>query len=371
MSRVTPTTIVAIRAKPLTLPMREAFEIAGGKQTRVENALVEVRLRGGAVGWGECAPLPAFNGEDQASTLAAVEGAASALEGQDAARPLALSRRIEERLSGLGAARAGLEMAALDAWAKHAGFPLWSYFGGAAERVATDVTVAIVPPRAAARAARRITALGISTIKIKVGKDPGEDLERVLAVVKAAPKARLILDANQGYTAAQALGLLAALNRRGVRPALFEQPVAKADWDGMAQVDREGRVPVAADETVSSRAEAWRFAKGRVGSVINVKLMKYGLAEASDVAAIAKAAGLGLMIGAMIESALGLSCAAHLAAGLGGFEFVDLDTSLWFAKDPMRGLKLGRGGVYEVCRVRSGIGVAPQSGSGTRSRRGR
>lgn len=339
--------------------MREAFEIAGGRQTRVENVLVEVRLRGAAVGWGECAPLPAFNGEDQASTLAALNKVGGELEGRDAARPLQLSRLVEERLPGLGAARAGLEMAAMDAWAKHAGFPLWSYYGGAAESVATDVTVAIVPPAEASRAARRITALGISTIKIKIGKDPDEDLARVLAVVKAAPKARLILDANQGYTAAQALSVLSALKRRGVRPDLFEQPVAKSDWDGMARVDRDGGVPVAADETVSSRADAWRFAKDRVGSVINVKLMKYGLAEAADVAAIAKAAGLGLMIGAMIESSLGLGCAAHLAAGLGGFRFVDLDTSLWFAEDPMRGLKLGKGGVYDVSAVRAGIGVSP------------
>jgi L-alanine-DL-glutamate epimerase-like enolase superfamily enzyme len=357
-----PTTIVAVDAWPLTLPMREPFEIAGGAQVRVENVLVRVRLKGGTVGFGEAAPLPAFNGATQASTLAAVRAAGPDLLGQDAARPARLARLIEERLGRQGAARAGLEMAALDAWARHARFSLWSYFGGAEARLATDVTVAIVPPEEAARAARRIARLGVKTIKIKVGREPADDIERVLAVAKAAPRARLLLDANQGYTSGQALRVLSALKRRGVRPMLFEQPVAKDDWDGMARVDREGGVPVAADESVSGREDAWRMAKRRAASVVNVKLMKYGVAEAVEVAGVARAAGLGLMIGAMIESSLGLGCAAQLAAGLGGFAFVDLDTSLWFTKDPMRGLALGRGGTYDLSAVKAGIGVAPAKG---------
>ncbi|MBI4347879.1 MAG: dipeptide epimerase [Elusimicrobia bacterium] len=340
--------------------MREPFEIAGGTQSRVENVLVRVRLKSGARGWGECAPLPAFNGEDQASTLAAVRRAAEELIGQDAARPLAVARRLEHRLGRRGAARAGLEMAALDAWARHARFPLWTYFGGAEALLHTDVTVAIVGPKAAASAARRISRMGIGTIKIKIGKDVESDVERVLAVVGAAPRARLILDANQGYTPAQALGMLRALRRRGVRPALFEQPVAKDDWDGMARVDRDGGVPVAADETVSSREDAWRLARSKAASVVNVKLMKYGISEALEIAAVAKAAGLGLMIGAMIESPLALWCAAQFAGGLGGFSFVDLDTSLWFARHPMRGPGLGRGGAYDVARVRVGTGITPK-----------
>ena len=359
MSRPSPTTIVDVAATPLTLPMSEPFEIAGGTQSRVENVLVKVRLRDGTVGWGECAPLPAFNGETQSSTLAAVRRAAGLLVGRDAARPLDVARLLERKLGSRGAARAGLEMAALDAWARRSRMPLWAYFGGAQTSVATDVTVAIVPPAQAALAAKKILRLGIGTIKIKIGKDVDDDVARVLAVFGVAPKARLILDANQGYTVKDALTALAALRRRGVRPALFEQPVAKDDWDGMAKVDREGKVPVAADETVSCRGDVWRLVKKRAASVVNVKLMKYGIAEAAEVAATARAAGLGLMIGAMIESPLALACAAQFAAGLGGFDYVDLDTSLWFAKHPMRGLTFGKGGVYDVTTVSAGVGVAP------------
>jgi len=90
-----------------------------------------------------------------------------------------------------------------------------------------------------------------------------------------------------------------------------------------------------------------------------VKLMKMGILEAWDVALIARAAGLGLMIGGMIETSLAMGCAAHFAAGIGGFSFVDLDTPLWLRKDPTKGLRLGRGGVYDLSRVRAGIGVIP------------
>src|SRR5262249_80261 len=121
------------------------------------------------------------------------------------------------------------------------------------------------------------------------------------------------------------------------------------------------RVPVAADESVSSRSEASRMAKVRAASVVNIKLMKCGILEAWDIALICKAAGLGLMVGGMVESSLAMTAAAHFAAGLAGFSFLDLDTPLWFAKDPMKGVKFGRGGLYDLSKVRAGVGVTPRA----------
>lgn len=116
---------------------------------------------------------------------------------------------------------------------------------------------------------------------------------------------------------------------------------------------------VAADESVSSPEQALRMAKERAAQVINVKLMKAGLLAAWDIALIAKGSGLGLMIGGMVESQLAMGCAAHLAAGVGGFKFVDLDTPLWLKASPMRGLRMGRGGLYDLASKRPGIGVRP------------
>jgi L-alanine-DL-glutamate epimerase-like enolase superfamily enzyme len=95
--------------------------------------------------------------------------------------------------------------------------------------------------------------------------------------------------------------------------------------------------------------------------VVNIKLTKYGILEAWDIASVARAAGLGLMIGGNVESRLAMTAAAHFAAGLGGFSFVDLDTPLWFSSDPMRGMRMERDGSYLLGKVRSGIGVEPLS----------
>ncbi len=352
--------IAEVDARPFRAELSESFEIAGGAAHHHEGVFVRLRLRDGVEGWGEGAPLPAFNGETAAGTLAAVRRAGRRWLGRDGAAWRARLQELEEVLPrGAGCARAALGMALLDAWTRRARLPLRALFGGAETRVASDVTVTIVPPEAAARAARRIRALGVRKIKIKVGKDPESDAARVAAVAAVDARFAQTLDANQGYGPRESLDLLRRLRARGIRPALFEQPAAADDWDGLARVARLGRVPVAADESVGGRADAWGLARAGAVHVLNVKLMKMGLLEAWDVTLIGRAAGLGLMIGGMIETSLAMGCAAHFAAGIGGFSFVDLDTPLWLRKDPTRGLRLGRGGVYDLSEVRAGIGVRP------------
>jgi len=352
--------IVAVDARPFRAELAESFEIAGGAAHAHDGVFVRVRLKDGVEGWGEGAPLPAFNGETPAGTLAAIRRAGRRLLGRDASAWRARLQELEDALPrGAGCARAALGMALLDAWTRRAGLPLRALFGGARSRVASDVTVTIVPPDAAARAARRIKALGVRAVKIKVGKDPESDAARVSAVAAVDRRFTLTLDANQGYGPRESLELLRRLSARGIRPALFEQPAAADDWDGLARVARLGGVPVAADESVRGRKDAWGLARCGAAQVLNVKLMKMGILEAWDVALIARAAGLGLMIGGMIETSLAMGCAAHFAAGIGGFSFVDLDTPLWLRKDPTKGLRLGRGGVYDLSRVRAGIGVIP------------
>jgi L-alanine-DL-glutamate epimerase-like enolase superfamily enzyme len=203
--------------------------------------------------------------------------------------------------------------------------------------------------------------MGIRTIKIKIGKDVSEDFDRVCAIASLRRGLRLILDANQGYDAAKSLRLLERLRRRGIRPALFEQPAASEDWAGLSDVHRHGGVLVAADESVSTREQAWRMARERSAQVVNIKLMKSGLLEAWEIALICRASGLGLMIGGMVETSLAMTGAAHLAAGVGGFDFIDLDTPLWLKSEPMRGVRIGRKGIYDLSRVRGGIGVTPRA----------
>ena len=352
--------IARIDVSALDAAMKEPFEIAGGAATEVRNVLARVTLSDGAVGYGEGAPLPVFNDETQQTTIREARNAARRLEGEEA-RLRPLLERVEALLPGRGAARAALGMALADAWCRRAGFALRFLFGGAGHGVRSDVTVTIMPPERALRAARRIAALGVRTIKVKIGKDIVADAARVTAVAGARRGLRLILDANQGYNPRDALRLLRLVRAKGVFPILFEQPAHKDDWAGLADVHRLGKIDVAADESVSTRQDALRMARRGCAQVVNVKLMKCGLLEAWDIALICRAAGLGLMAGGMVETSLAMACAAHLAAGVGGFDYIDLDTPLWLARDPMRGVKFGRGGLYDLSRVKAGIGVTPRA----------
>ena len=233
----------------------------------------------------------------------------------------------------------------------------------------TDVTIPIGALDACATSARAWAAKGFARLKVKIGGAGLDDaLARVLAVREGAPRVELVLDGNAGMTEADAIALVRALRSRGVAPVLFEQPCAKDDVDGLVAVGREG-VRVAADESASSldqvralaeRDNVRRLAVRGASLVVNVKPMKYGFHEARAIVALAKERGLGLMIGGMVETKLAMSASACLCAAEGGFDFVDLDTPLFFARDPFVGGFAQDGERIDLAAIRAGHGCAPR-----------
>jgi len=130
--------------------------------------------------------------------------------------------------------------------------------------------------------------------------------------------------------------------------ALLEQPVAREDWEGLGKLARGAGMPVAADESCRSPADAIRIGAHKLAQVINIKLAKCGVVQALEIAAIARASGLGLMIGGMVETRLAMGFSAHFAAGLGGFDWIDLDTPLLLAADPIAGGYRAQGARYRL-----------------------
>ncbi|MDE2312899.1 MAG: dipeptide epimerase [Elusimicrobia bacterium] len=349
--------VARLDIRPFDIPLNEPFAIAGGAKTEAKNILVRAELSDGTVGWGEGAP--SINDGSREKIMPAAKNIFPKLLGRPIASWRALLETLDDSL-GTGPAKAAVGMALLDAWTRRLKIPLSAFFGGSQRRVYTDVTVTLAPPEASARSARRIVALGVKVIKIKVGGDMDQDEARVRAVDGAGRGLKLMLDANCGYSARQSLRFLARLKKRGIKPVLFEQPAPKDDWRGLKDVLARGGVPVAADESVQGPKDMIAAAALKAISVVNIKLMKSGFTEGLDIARIAKSAGIGLMIGGMVESPLAMGAGAHFAAGLGGFSFIDLDTPLWFSRNPMRGLLLGRGGLYDLAPVKAGIGVLPK-----------
>ncbi len=335
---MTPTLITAARFEPLHLPLTEPFAIATGAQHAAENVLVRLTLADGTVGLGEAAPFPAVSGETQGGTLAALEGVRAGLVGKDVRAWRPLSEWLGDALALAPAARAGLEMAVLDALARHHRVPLYVLLGGAGTSLEIDMTVTAGDVPHAAESARAILSRGITTLKVKVGAlTPAEDAARMVAIHEVAPRARLFADANGGYDVAESLAFLKELERAGVPLALFEQPVPASDIPGMAEVARRSKVPVCADESARSAKDVLRLIREGAAHGINIKTMKCGVVEALTMWSLARAAGLELMVGGMVESVLAMSASAHLAAGLGGFTYADLDTPLFIASHPFKG----------------------------------
>jgi L-alanine-DL-glutamate epimerase-like enolase superfamily enzyme len=351
------TTIRSVAIEPLDIPLLEPFTIATGSVSSANNVLVTLTLEDGSVGYGECAPFSPSTGETQETALAAARGCAALLEGKDAAHWRVLSKLLRSIYFSQNTAITGMEMALLDALTRSYGIPLYVFFGGASSAIETDYSIPMVTPEHGYELAKAATARGIHCLKVKVGGDIREDVARVEAIREGAPGLGLTLDANQGYTASEALLCLEALDDRDIRPLMMEQPVHKEDYDGLRYVTQHTSIPIAADESAYSAANVAHLIAMDACNVVNIKLMKCGFVEALDIAAVCRANHIELMIGAMIESRLATSAAAHFVAGLGGFRYIDLDTPMLLADDPFVGGYEQRGGVYDVSGVESGLGV--------------
>lgn len=326
------------------------------------NVLFTVELADGNVGYGEAAPLPPYNGETQADALDALHSVRPWLVGRDARywRELGVEFR-RGAAARSGSALCAFETALLDAFTRSEQQPMWKFFGGATTELETDMTVTTGSAAEAAAGARDIRRRGIRMIKVKVGGATGaaHDLARIAAIHEVAPDAPLILDGNAGLSRTGASELIRGLKRQAITPALLEQWLPKDDLEGMRLLGIESGWTVAADESVSSAADAVRVADAGAAHVFNIKLMKAGVAVALEIAAVARRYNLQLMIGGNIESILAMTTSACFAAGLGGFRFADLDTPLFLASNPFSGGYTMRDGVISVGHITGGHGVAP------------
>jgi L-alanine-DL-glutamate epimerase-like enolase superfamily enzyme len=335
--------IVDVTVAPLSIPLREPFVIASGRLEATRAALVRATLAGEggrqATGLGESAALPPVTREDQPELLRLIAEAAAGLRGAVLTRDEELDVLLRDRLPAGGVARAGVETAILDAAARLAGLPLYRALGGAeAPLLITDITLSISEPARMAEAAAHHARAGFGCFKVKVGRDRRADLASLQAVAAAVPKARFRLDANAGFTADEALALLDAALADGLSIECYEQPCAAGDLAGMARVTARAPVPVVADESFRGPDDLDRLLAARAAGAVNLKLTKLG----GPLAALAlgrraRAAGLGLMAGAMVETRVGLLAMAHVVAALGGVDWVDLDTAFLLAEDPFVG----------------------------------
>ncbi|KAM7475345.1 hypothetical protein LguiB_022588 [Lonicera macranthoides] len=344
--------------RALNVPLIAPFTIASSRLEKVENVGVRVELSNGCVGWGEAPILPFVTAEDQPTAVAKATEACEYLKRSPGMTLGSVLGEIGGILRGheFASVRAGVEMALIDSVANSVGIPLWRLFGGVSNTITTDITIPIVSSAEAFELASKYRKQGFKTLKLKVGKNLNTDIEVLRAIRMAHSDCLFILDANEGYTSTEAIHVLEKLHEMEVTPVLFEQPVHRDDWEGLGLVTKIAKdkygVSVAADESCRGLADVRKIAKENLADVINIKLAKVGVLGALDIIEFARLSGLGLMIGGMVETKLAMGFAGHLAAGLGCFKFVDLDTPLLLSEDPvLEGYEVS-GPVYKFTNAR-------------------
>ena len=303
-------------------PVAGAFVIARGAKTHVDVVVATIGDEGRR-GLGEATPIY-YRGETADGVRAQIMGVAAAIAGGAVRRDLA-------GLLPTGAARNAIDAALWDLDAKHCGVPAWRLAGRPEPQpLVTAYTLSLDTPAAMEAAAR--AAASFPLLKLKLAGEG--DVDRVAAVRRGAPRARLIVDANGAWTDRDVAAEAAALVPHGVE--LIEQPVAAgqdARLDGVASP-----IPLCADESCHDRADLDACA-GRYAAV-NVKLDKAGgLTEALALIEAARARGLRVMVGCMLSTSLGVA-PGFLAAQ--GADWVDLDGPLLLARDRPNGFVFDR-----------------------------
>ncbi len=319
------------------IPLRAPIAISLGTIEHARNLLVEIRTSDGLTGWGEGSPFWMIVGETQASGLAAAEDMAKLLLNRD---PLDLEgclNALTRYLPGHSTTRSAFDMALYDVAAKAAGMPLYQFLGGAKRPLVTDETIYINTPERMAEDALRIQAGGAQAIKVKLGTNVQDDVQRLRVIRQAIGDATPIrTDANQGWDVVTAQTVLRAIGDWNVQ--YCEQPIRRHDISGLRQIRRSSPVPIMADESLFDATDAIRLVREEAVDYFNIKLSKSGgIFEALKINAIAEAAGVPCMIGCMSESRLALTANAHVAAARQNVQFCDLDACFEHADDPVQG----------------------------------
>ncbi len=359
---IRPARIEAITVEALSVPTVDPFVIATGQVQATRSVLVRATLvdETGAqqVGLGEGACLPPVTREDQPDALAAVLRAAPLLVGTKLVDLAQLVTALKSVLPDTPVARAGIEMAVLDAWARLDGLPLWRWLGGSGipPALVTDMTLPILAEARMVELALQWRALGFTAFKVKVGKSLDADVSVLEKLVKAVPGVTWRPDANGGLSVDEALRYAKEAARLGATLACFEQPCASVPE--LAEVAAKLDVPVLADESVKTIDDFFALKDAQGADGVNLKIAKSGgLMDAFFIGASARAYGMSRMVGGMVETRLGMTAAAHLAAALGGVEFCDLDTAWLLAEDPFVGGYQADGPRYSLPDG-PGLGVA-------------
>jgi L-alanine-DL-glutamate epimerase-like enolase superfamily enzyme len=300
-----------------SIPM-EPFVIATGTMYFAQNVLIKIHTDRGVHGYGECSAFPMIVGENQDTCIAMGKEFAKLLIGKD---PLDIPERMNDLLSYAAhnsTIKSAFDMALFDISSKHAGLPLYQFLGAHKRTVETDMTIGIDTPERMAVTALKYKTQGCRILKVKLGKNIHDDIQRVEMIRSAVGEHMTIrLDANQGWSFDDALLALSALAKFNIQ--FCEQPMRTWYDDKLPELNVNSQIPIMADESCYNHHDARRLINSKSCDLLNIKFSKSGgILEAQKIHEVALQTGTKCMLGANL----------HFAMASQNVIYFDLDTCL-------------------------------------------
>lgn len=331
--------IKAVRAYLKQIKLTKPYTIAYNTFSDVSMAFFEVELENGIIGYGTGSPAEDVVGESAAQSAANLNTPfIAALTGRDIRHFQQLIFETRIHFPHLPGTQAAVDLALHDAFAKWMGIPVVDYYGRKIDALPTSVTIGIKNVRDTLEEAKGYRALGFQILKVKIGIDPAEDIERILKLRESfGDTFRIRVDPNQGYTLPQLEHFIKATAAANIE--LIEQPLPVGKENDLLPLDGKLRKKIMGDESLKDAGAAVAFAHDpKPFGIYNIKLMKCGgIAGAMEIATIAKASGIDLFWGCNDESILSITAALHAAYSCPNTRYIDLDGSFDLAEDLVTG----------------------------------
>lgn len=319
--------ITSIEIYKYSIPM-VPFTIATGTMHFAQNLLIRIHTNEGITGTGECSAFPMIVGETQATCFEMAKEFAAIWKQKD---PLDIDSRMQELdlfTARNYTAKSAFDLALHDIASQHAGLPLYAFLGGTRKSIVSDLTIGIDTPESMAKQAISFVENGVSTIKVKLGKKPSDDIERIKAIRNAIGyNTNIRIDANQGWAYDDATTALTALGAYQLE--FCEQPMRTFNDELLPALCKISPIKLMADESVYTHHDAERIIRNKACHYINIKFAKSGgIAEATRINEVAEKNNIACMMGGMLESRLALTAKVHFAMSKKNIVFYDLDTCL-------------------------------------------
>ena len=328
-----------IKTQTLKAPLKTPFKTALRTVTHLEDLVVTIHTDNGLIGYGEGASTAVITGETLTSMKGAIEHIKPMLIDREVEDFNALLYTIEHSMIHNSTIKSALEMALYDLLAQSLELPLYRFLGGSKREFETDITISLNDIDTMIIDCQKAIDLGYGILKIKVGESITKDYDRIKTIAETFPNITLRIDANQAWSAKESVTLLQKLENQGIITELIEQPVKANDFRGMKYIKERTITPLLADESVFSAKQAIELLEMDACDLINIKLAKCGgISHALKIADIAELYNVKCMIGCMLEGAISVSSAVHVASARSNtIIMLDLDGANLLASNPVKG----------------------------------